>query len=380
MQVPDTRTSTASRNVGSGRRGNAARIRSHAATSLAKRREHAPWTFDGALPTIQSGAIAQLLERESPLATPELALALHDAGLESKKPLPRDLSPLTWIVGALDALALRYVPRRTFVKLYLSIHETSDQRLAIALDLAPQETPAVPLQPLLDVLGSQPAQRAACWIINNTLMVMGPDRLFYAVSYSNWQGEDDEESIKAEYAAGGETYEGITRAQWDAVYPEWTRSSTKSQLAAGMRALRAVAEVGTQPADEADAARSQHRARAARALLGLKEASALPKDRSLFLDAADALRADSHDPWGIPMIGSREENVSALVLDQMYEMLMQSSTDSSLYLLQFPQPEIKSARKFVRTLQALLREFAAASELCQIITTLEKSCTRSSTT
>ena len=80
------------------------------------------------------------------------------------------------------------------------------------------------------------------------------------------------------------------------------------------------------------------------------------------------------------MIGSREENVSALVLDQMYEMLMESSTDSSLYLLQFPQPEAKSARKFVRTLQALLREFAAASELCQIITTLEKSCTKSSAT
>ena len=368
MQMLDVGASIASRRLSRERRGNSDRIRSHAATSLAKRQAQAPWTFDGALPTSQRSAIAPLLERESSLATPELALALHDAGLTCKKTLTRAISPLAWIVGAIDELASRHVPRKTFVTLYLSIHETSEQRLAVALDLPPQETPAVPLQPLLEVFRSQPARRAACSIINNTLMLMGPDRLFYAVSYSNWQGEDDEESIKAEYAAGGETYEGITRAQWDAVYPAWTRSSTKAQVAAGLCELRSTARGRT------------HAARAAKALVALKDAGDLPRDRSLFLDAAEALGADSHDPWGIPMIGSREENVSALVLDQMYEMLMESSTDSSLYLLQFPQPETKSARKFVRTLQALLREFAAASELCQIITTLEKSCTKSSAT
>ena len=96
---------------------------------------------------------------------------------------------------------------------------------------------------------------------------------------------------------------------------------------AGLRTLRGLA-----------AGRSRA-APAARALLALRLAiSRRPLCREFF-ESGDNLEYDCIEPWGIPLIRSREENVTAFVLDQMYETMMQCSCDSALVRLRLPEPE-----------------------------------------
>lgn len=344
-------------------------LRADAAAAVARARPGplAAPCFDGALPVIAKGAVLPSLEREPGLATRELALALHDAGFAFDGHPPRDLTPLGWVLGALDHFVARHVPRRTYCCLHVGLVESPDGGLAIALELSPHETGALPMEPLFRFLPDEDARAGACAIVNDTLMLMGPERLFDAHAHHNWMGEDDEEVVRREYESQGEEYAGLTRAQWDEAYPEWTRRRRARSIAAGLRTLRGLA------------AGSSRAAPAARALLALRLAiSRRPLCREFF-ESGDNLEYDCIEPWGIPLIRSREENVTAFVLDQMYETMMQCSCDSALVRLRLPEPEdARRMRRFHHALAALLREFSAASDFCRCLSSLEKkSCTRS---
>ena len=349
--------------------GTSRRLRADAAAAVARAapgRVVAP-CFDGALPVIAKGAVLPSIEREPGLATRELALGLHDAGFRFDGRLPHDITPIGWILGALDRCVARHVPRLTYCCLHVGLLESADGGLAIGLELSPHETGALPMEPLFRTLPDEDARASACAIVNDTLMLMGPERLFDAHAHHNWMGEDDEEVVRQEYASQGEEYAGLTRAQWDEAYPEWTRRRRGRSIAAGLRTLHELA---------AGRARA---APAARALLALRQAiSRRPLCREFF-ESGDNLEYDCIEPWGIPLIRSREENVTAFVLDQMFETMMQCCCDSALVRLRIPGPDdARRMRRFHHALAALLREFSAASDFCRCLSSLEKkSCMRS---
>jgi len=324
--------------------------------------------YDGALPQLESGAVHPRIDPEPVGASVVLALAVAEAGFQSRGTLADELSPHEWIVRAIDAVIVDCVPSRTHAPLSVGLLSGLGAREpVVALELPVDGNHIVALQPALSALHSKPAAIAACSIVNGTLFLMGPDRMFYEASSMFWQGEEDEASVRQEYAAQGETYEGVTRAQWDRVYPEWARRCSRTQLREGLKALGTIA-------------RRRSRARKlARALLALGRASRAAAHNRFRVNLAEAVGLDSSACWGVPMVWSREENLTAMVLDEMYQLAMQTSCDMSVLAMQFPEPADRRAmRAFRKALTSSLREFTAASELCILMHEMEETrCTKS---
>jgi hypothetical protein len=370
----------------------ALRLGAHAAASLAALAPGVP--YDGALPQLDADAVQPRVDPQPAGASASLALAMSDAGFERRDdagPLPRSsgadasssfgrgdrgsgwravtaTSPHDWIVRAIDATVSDCVPARTHMPLAVGLFgDTQTGHPILALEFSIDGSHVVALHPTLAALRSRPAATAACSIVNGTLFLMGPDRMFYEVTNMFWQGDEDESSVRQEYAAQGDTYEGITRAQWDRVYPEWTRRCTRTELRKGVLALEAIA---------AGRGRARH---VARALLELRTARRAATSNPFHVSLADAIGLDSSACWGVPLVWSREENLTAMVLDEMYQLAMQTSRDMSVVAMQFPDPaDPRAMRAFRKSFTAALREFAAASELCIRMQELEDPrCTKS---
>lgn len=349
------------------RSGTAAHVRKDASADVAIRL--APTgrpSFDGTLPQLEAGVIHARIDPEPAGATAALALAMAEAGFGTKRRLSASLSPHDWIVRAIEATVADRVPAESDLPLTVGLlaadlRSGDDAGPILALELPVDGAMIVPLQPALAAMRSRPAAIAACAIVNRTLFLMGPDRMFYEVSSHYWQGDEDESSVTGEYAAQGDEYGGITRAQWDRVYPEWTRRCSCRELREGKHALRSIAD-------------GRGRARdLARALLALDVANRAASGNKFTVNLADAIGLDSCAPWGVPLVWSRKENLTAMVLDEMYQLAMQTSCDMSVVAMQFPAPTDPVAmRSFRKTLTAALAEFAAASAACRAMRQLEK--------
>lgn len=324
--------------------------------------------YDGALPQLESGAVHPRIDPEPAAASVALALAMAEAGFQPWGSLPEAPSPHEWIVRAIDATVSDCVPSRTHAPLSVGLLSGPDaQQPVIALELPVDGTHIVALQPAMAALRSDPAALAACSIVNDTLFLMGPERMFYEISGIAWQGEEDEGTVQQEYAAQGETYDGVTRAQWDRVYPVWTRRCSRADLREGLKALAAIA-------------RGRGRAgKLARALLELGRTRRDAAHNRFRVNLAEAVGLDSSACWGVPMVWSREENLTAMVLDEMYQLAMQTSCDMSVLAMQFPEAtDLRAMRAFRGAFTASLREFTAASELCILIQEMEETrCTKS---
>jgi PRTRC genetic system protein F len=291
-----------------------------------------------------------------------------DVGFATMGALPVTLSPHDWIVGAIEATVADRVPAEseplTVGLLGAQGYPPSGEEAArpiLALELPVDGAMIVALQPALAALRSKSAAIAACAIVNRTLFLMGPDQMFYEVSSHYWQGEEDELSVEKEYAAQGDEYGGITRAQWDHVYPEWTRRCSRRDYREGKLALRSIA-----------AGRGRARNLAC-ALLALDVATKAASGHKFAVNLAEAIGLDSCAAWGVPLIWSREENLTAMVLDEMYQLAMQTSCDMSVVAMQFPAPtDLVAMRSFRKAFSAALTEFAAASAVCMAMRQLEK--------
>jgi hypothetical protein len=346
----------------------AAHIEEDAAAPVATSRGSRVQAYDGALPQLESGAIHPRIDPEPAGASVALALAMAEAGFQPRGALPEAPSPHEWIVRVIDATISDCVPSRTHAPLSVGLLSGPDaQQPVIALELPVDGTHIVALQPALAALRSDAAALAACSIVNDTLFLMGPERMFYEISGIAWQGEEDEATVQQEYAAQGETYDGVTRAQWDRVYPVWTRRCSRAQLREGLKALAAIA-------------RGRGRARKlARALLELGRARRAAAHNRFRVNLAEAVGLDGTACWGVPMVWSREENLTAMVLDEMYQLAMQTSCDMSVLAMQFHEPtDLRAMRAFRKAFTASLREFTAASELCILMKEMEETrCTKS---
>lgn len=323
-------------------------------------------TYTGSLPQLTEGAVLPVIERAPNGVSVDLAYVMAEAGFHAKLPA-RGCSPADWLARAMENLVAGCVPETTHGPVYVGLLTPygGDGMPLVAVEVPADGELIVALQPGLRALRDKAAAAVACSIVNSSLFVMGPDRFFDELQHYYWHGEDTEEAIVADYAAQGEVYDGITRAQWDEVYPDWSFGWRKHrQCRGGLTALSRIADGRSRAAP------------LARALLKLRAAEEAVRKltpRNFGVDIGEAIGYDTWISWGIPLIWSRKENLTAMVLDAMYDNAMQSSCDLSVTAYQLPEASagVASMRAFRRVLEATLREFAAASEVCIAFRALE---------
>lgn len=322
--------------------------------------------YNGALPQFAPGAVLPLIERSPSGVDVDLAYLMAEAGFTAKLPA-RGCSPADWVGRAIESLVAECVPEVTFCPIYVGLFPPYEGQgmPIVGLELPQDGDMVLSLHTGLAALRNGKAAAAACSIINSSYFLMGPDRFFTELEHYYWQGNDSEVEIAQEYKEQGETYDGITRAQWDAVYPAWSFGWKAGRHRGGLTDLQKIAD-----------GRSRGAA-FARALLSLRASDRAARrlnPRDFGVDIGEAMGYDTWMSWGVPLVWSRKENLTAMVLDAMYDNAMQASSDMSVAAFQLPEVSagVDRMRAFRRVLEAALREFSAASAVCLALRFLEK--------
>lgn len=299
------------------------------------------------------------------------ALALYDAGF-GRQPTTADARlPGQWVVEALQAsLSLRTDRRPHSKRDGLSVYIGPDENgrgdeayLYVGASQTDFMVDALPLlmkvraeAPALELWLARALNGASSWLA-------GPHVYLDILRRFYWEGEDDEAQAKQMYLDEGEEWAGITRAEFDAVYPRSFHDLGGMSDQRQGRLFKA--------ATQADL-KSLREGKATLAPLIDKILAMLRASRrvSVARNLAAALWAD---PWELGYedwfsfrrgIHFGDEDMSQILIDEAYNMALQCSYCEHHTIYRLPT-NAKEARALVCALRAIRDEFHATEALVE---------------